>query len=61
MFEVLHGDLDPLPKEHPMFLTDKIGDSCLYRFSKGAHDIHQEFSEEFNRVVTDFLQEESLF
>ncbi|CAG2115126.1 unnamed protein product [Medioppia subpectinata] len=51
--------LDPLPEEHPLFLTDKIYDSQLYRFTRGSHNIHQECSDEFNRVVTDFLLEDN--
>ncbi len=54
---VLHGDLDPLPKEHPIFLVQNIPDARLYRFSRGAHNIHQEFTKEFNKVVTEFLLE----
>ncbi|CAG2168969.1 unnamed protein product [Oppiella nova] len=56
---VLHGDLDPLPEEHPLFLTDKIAYSELYRFPRGAHNIHQEFSDEFNKVVSNFLLDDS--
>ncbi|XP_054159966.1 valacyclovir hydrolase-like [Oppia nitens] len=56
---VLHGDLDPLPLEHPLFLCKTIADSRLYRFKSGSHNIHQEFSEEFNKMVTNFLLEDN--
>jgi len=54
---VLHGNLDPLPEEHPKFLTHNIPDSRLHRFPRGPHNLHQEFHLEFNKVVTQFLLE----
>lgn len=55
---VLHGDMDPLiPLEHPLFLVKEIGDSRLYRFPKGSHNIHQEFAKQFNSMVQEFLLE----
>ena len=53
----MHGDFDPVPKEHPKFLCDKIADSRFYRFALGGHNVHQEFPEEFKQVVTGFLLE----
>ncbi|CAG2162657.1 unnamed protein product [Oppiella nova] len=53
---ILHGDLDPMvPMEHPMYLLDSISHSTLHRFPKGKHNIHQQYSEEFNKIVEKFL------
>lgn len=55
---ILHGDLDPLlDKEHPLYLVNNIKNSRLYRFPKGKHNIHQKYSEEFNKIVEQFLLE----
>jgi valacyclovir hydrolase len=55
---ILHGDMDPLiPLEHPNYLLSQIPDSRLHRFAKGSHNIHQQFTEEFNRIVQEFLLE----
>lgn len=55
---ILHGDKDPLiDKNHPYTAEKEIADSRLYRFPNGSHNIHQVFVKEFNRVVTEFLQE----
>lgn len=55
---VLHGDKDPLiDKAHPTTLEREIADSRLMRFANGSHNIHQVYVQEFNRAVTDFLEE----
>jgi len=53
---ILHGDLDALvAEEHPQYLVDNIKNAKLYRFPKGKHNIHQKYSEEFNKIVEQFL------
>jgi len=55
---ILHGDLDPLVnEEHPQYLVENIKNAKLYRFPKGKHNIHQKYSEEFNKLVEQFLLE----
>lgn len=55
---ILHGDKDPfIHKAHPEETERAIADSRLYRFPKGSHNIHMTHSQEFNKVVTDFLLE----
>lgn len=55
---VLHGNKDPLcPNEHPKCLETHVPDVQVHHFPTGAHNIHQVFTKEFNRVVTDFLNE----
>ena len=55
---ILHGDKDPLvPPVHPKYLKDNITDSRVYTFPNGKHNIHMKYSEEFNKIVEDFLLE----
>lgn len=55
---ILHGDKDPLiDKEHPYTAERIIADSRLVRFANGSHNIHQTYTKEFNKAVTDFLLE----
>lgn len=55
---ILHGDKDPLiDKRHPTTAEDEISDSRLVRFPNGTHNIHQVYVKEFNKIVTNFLQE----
>lgn len=55
---ILHGDKDPLiDKEHPYTAERIIADSRLVRFPNGSHNIHQVFTDEFNKTVTNFLLE----
>nr|XP_023013620.1 valacyclovir hydrolase-like isoform X1 [Leptinotarsa decemlineata] len=53
---ILHGDKDPMMSpEHPEFLFCNIKAVMLHRFPEGKHNVHLRFSEEFNKLVTDFL------
>jgi valacyclovir hydrolase len=53
---ILYGDLDQLvAKEHPQYLVNNIKNAKLYRFPKGKHNMHQKYSEEFNKIVEQFL------
>lgn len=55
---ILHGDKDPLiDKAHPFTAEREIADSRLVRFPNGSHNIHQVYVQEFNKIVTNFLQE----
>ena len=55
---ILHGDKDPLiDRSHPETAEREIADSRVVRFPNGSHNIHQVFSKEFNKIVTDFLLE----
>lgn len=55
---ILHGDIDPLVDlEHPNYLMSQIPDARLHRFPTGSHNIHQEFAQQFNKLVQDFLLE----
>ena len=55
---ILHGDCDPLvDQEHPRFLMSQISNARLHRFKTGSHNMHQEFADEFNKLVQDFLLE----
>ncbi|XP_073534799.1 valacyclovir hydrolase [Phyllobates terribilis] len=53
---IIHGMKDPLvPKFHPHFLHEHIKNSRLHLMAEGKHNLHLRFSEEFNRLVEDFL------
>lgn len=53
---VVHGDQDDIcSSEHPIFLINNLNNSTLYRFNEGGHQIHQQYPEEFNTLVEDFL------
>lgn len=55
---ILHGDKDVLVPFHLVkYLSENISDSRIYRFPEGAHDIHKQFTQEFNREVTEFLMD----
>lgn len=57
---ILHGESDPLvPGFHPRVLHQGISHSRLHVFSEGRHNIHIFYAAEFNRLVREFLQEES--
>lgn len=53
---IVHGDKDPMvPPIHPQHILKNIADSSLYRFPDGRHNVHLRYSEEFNRIVQEFL------
>lgn len=53
---ILHGRKDLLvSEEHIPYLLNNILDVSLVTFPNGSHDIHLNFSDEFNRKVVDFL------
>ncbi|XP_077123759.1 serine hydrolase BPHL [Ranitomeya variabilis] len=53
---IIHGMKDPLvPKSHPQFQHEHIKNSRLHLMPEGKHNLHLRFSEEFNRLVEDFL------
>ncbi|XP_003387533.3 PREDICTED: valacyclovir hydrolase-like [Amphimedon queenslandica] len=53
---ILHGDKDPLvPEVHPVYLNDAISDTRVHVFPNGKHNIHIKYSQEFNKIVEEFL------
>nr|XP_033790733.1 valacyclovir hydrolase isoform X6 [Geotrypetes seraphini] len=53
---IIHGQKDALiPSFHPEFLHRHIKDSRLHLIPEGKHNLHLRFSEEFNKLVEDFL------
>ncbi|KAH0948185.1 hypothetical protein HN011_012316 [Eciton burchellii] len=57
---IIHGAKDAMIlSEHPMYLKQNIINSRLHIFEKGAHNVHLRYSEEFNKLATDFLLEQS--
>ena len=55
---ILHGGKDPfVAKECAQFVVNNTSDSQLHIFPKGSHNIHIEFRDEFQRLVTQFLDE----
>ena len=53
---ILHGDKDPLvPDVHPLYLNDAISETRLHVFPNGKHNIHIKYSQEFNKIVEEFL------
>ncbi|XP_011689950.1 PREDICTED: valacyclovir hydrolase isoform X2 [Wasmannia auropunctata] len=53
---IIHGARDAMVlPEHPTYLKQNIADSRVHIFEKGAHNLHLRYSEEFNKLVTDFL------
>ncbi|XP_049578171.1 valacyclovir hydrolase [Syngnathus scovelli] len=55
---IIHGLKDPIvPRSHPDFLLKGIPGSRLHLMPEGKHNLHLRFSEEFNKLLEDFLQE----
>lgn len=55
----IHGDADPLISlENILHLEKQIPDVTLHRFPKGLHHMHQQYPEEVNKLVQNFLLEE---
>jgi valacyclovir hydrolase len=54
---ILHGAADPLvPGVHPETIRQGIRGSEFYSFPEGKHNIHKRYADEFNRVVSSFLE-----
>ncbi|XP_032665988.1 valacyclovir hydrolase [Odontomachus brunneus] len=57
---IVHGAKDAMVHaEHSQYLKQNIANSKLYIFEKGAHNLHLRYVEEFNKLVMDFLIEQS--
>lgn len=55
---IIHGMKDALvPESHANFLYDNIKNSKLYIMPDGKHNLHLRYYEEFNNVVSEFLNE----
>lgn len=55
---ILHGAKDPLvPSFHPCYLHEHVTGSRLEVMDEGKHNIHLRYSEEFNKMVEEFLNE----
>ena len=54
---ILHGMKDPMvPNFHPAHLLKNIKGSVGHNFPDGKHNIHLRYSEEFNKIVEDFVR-----
>lgn len=54
---ILHGAKDPMiVPEHVPHLQNSIADTLLHVFPEGKHNIHLKYAEEFNKLVSDFIQ-----
>ncbi|KAI1284941.1 Valacyclovir hydrolase [Halotydeus destructor] len=58
---VLHGDKDFVQQEEVDFVINSIGDVQTHRFPDGRHDMHIQYTDEFNRVVDEFISLEIEF
>ncbi|XP_028045703.1 valacyclovir hydrolase [Monomorium pharaonis] len=57
---IIHGAKDAMVlPEHPTYLKQNIVNSKVHIFEKGAHNLHLRYPEEFNKLVTDFLLDQS--
>ncbi|CAK9830424.1 Valacyclovir hydrolase [Anthophora retusa] len=55
---IVHGRNDTgVVIEHPIYLKEHIAGAKLKIFEKGEHDLHLQYPEEFNTLVTKFLTE----
>ncbi|XP_031337594.1 valacyclovir hydrolase isoform X2 [Photinus pyralis] len=55
---ILHGNKDAMiAEEHPDILLKNIKNSKIHRFPEGKHNIHLRYSQEFNAVVSRFIEE----
>ncbi|KAG8571594.1 hypothetical protein GDO81_011713 [Engystomops pustulosus] len=53
---IIHGMKDPMvPLFHPQFLHQQVKKSRLHLMPEGKHNLHLRYSEEFNKLVEDFL------
>ncbi|XP_063357404.1 valacyclovir hydrolase [Pelmatolapia mariae] len=55
---IIHGEKDPMvPILHPEYLLKHIKGSRLHLMPEGKHNLHLRYSDEFNTLVEDFLEE----
>ncbi|KAK5649614.1 hypothetical protein RI129_000643 [Pyrocoelia pectoralis] len=55
---ILHGNQDPMiAPEHPDILLKNIKNAKIHRFPEGKHNIHLRYSQEFNAIVSRFIDE----
>ncbi|XP_005101956.1 valacyclovir hydrolase isoform X1 [Aplysia californica] len=56
---IVNGIKDPLvPQEHPLFLHKHIPSCRMVNWPEGKHNLHLRYSEEFNTLAEEFLDEE---
>ncbi|PSN48365.1 Valacyclovir hydrolase [Blattella germanica] len=54
---ILHGTHDiMLSPEHPAYIKKHIKNCRLHMIEEGKHNIQEQYSQEFNRVVDEFLR-----
>ncbi|KAF5286655.1 hypothetical protein FQR65_LT12486 [Abscondita terminalis] len=57
---IIHGNQDPmLAKEHPKVFLENIKNVKIHVFPEGKHNVHLRYAEEFNSVVTRFIEDNS--
>uniref|UniRef100_A0A1I8P236 AB hydrolase-1 domain-containing protein n=1 Tax=Stomoxys calcitrans TaxID=35570 RepID=A0A1I8P236_STOCA len=57
---LLHGKVDPLKDPvHVPYLKERLKISRYHEFPEGKHNIHLRYPDEFNRLVADFLLDQS--
>ena len=57
---VVHGGRDPVrPKFHADFLSKQLPNCRYVTYPEGKHHLHLQYSAEFNKLVSDFLNENS--
>ena len=55
---VVHGEKDALcPTFQAEFLAERLRDCRLVTYPEGKHNLHLRYHEQFNKLVSDFLQE----
>ena len=55
---ILHGLKDAMcPQFHAEYLHENIKGSRLVTMAEGKHNLHLKYSQEFNKLVDDFLRE----
>ncbi|CAH1779411.1 unnamed protein product [Owenia fusiformis] len=55
---MLHGNKDPMvPQYHPDYLKEHIKNLKVHYFPDGKHNIHLRYADEFNTLVSKFLDE----
>lgn len=55
---VIHGCKDPIvPGFHPEYIHKNIENSRIEYFPDGKHNLHLKYHDEFNSMVTKFLNE----
>ena len=58
---IVHGVKDALcPTFHAEYLAEKIAHSRYVTYPEGKHNVHLRYHTEFNKLVSDFLQENKL-